>query len=143
MRASTNRKKRGGAQNEDCRGDQQRISAGRKREKLVGLGRLELPTSPLSVVIAQLYTECDGLLSHWFSMPVKAIHVLSRLLRSAMEFDLGRAQNGAQSHPVTLRFCSARGDVRCCILPTAPVLHRRYGEYPECAVRRPLRDAGV
>ena len=50
MRASMNRKKRGGAQNQDCRSDERRRAAGRKREKLVGLGRLELPTSPLSGV---------------------------------------------------------------------------------------------
>src|SRR5580693_7403118 len=50
MRASTNRKKRGGAQNQACRSDERRRAAGRKREKMVGLGRLELPTSPLSGV---------------------------------------------------------------------------------------------
>jgi hypothetical protein len=44
------------------RGDEPRRSAGRQRGKLVGLGRLELPTSPLSVVAHPLVTEYDRLL---------------------------------------------------------------------------------
>jgi hypothetical protein len=61
IRVARNRKKRYGAQNRDCRGDEQRISAGRKRGKLVGLGGLEPPTSPLSVVNSPLAVGDDEL----------------------------------------------------------------------------------
>ena len=49
-RAGRNRQKLCGGHDEGCRGDEERRNTGRKPEKLVGLGRLELPTSPLSGV---------------------------------------------------------------------------------------------
>jgi len=55
---------------------------------MVGLGGLEPPTSPLSVVNERPATECDGFLSCWFSAPVRAICLLldyHRLLPFLME----------------------------------------------------------
>jgi len=40
---------------------------------MVGLGGLEPPTSPLSVVIKSPTTDYDGLWSCWFSAPLQAI----------------------------------------------------------------------
>jgi len=63
---------------------------------MVGLGGLEPPTSPLSVVTKPSATDCDGLRSCWFSAPVQAIRTLAALLSTVTVLDLGGAQNRAQ-----------------------------------------------
>jgi hypothetical protein len=65
---------------------------------MVGLGGLEPPTSPLSVVTEPCEMECDCLLSYRFSAPVQAILAPIPLLRFAMILHHERAQNGAQPH---------------------------------------------
>ena len=66
------------------------------KEKLAPRARFELATLRLTVAALVLLTEYDDLLLCWFSMPVPTIYTPPRLLRSAMVFDVGWAQNWAQ-----------------------------------------------
>jgi hypothetical protein len=54
-----------------------------------------------------------------------------------MDFDLGGAQNEAQSHPVDCAPALHLAEI-CRLLHTSPALRRRIGDYPEHAVRKRL-----
>ncbi len=56
---------------------------------MVGLGRLELPTSPLSVVSRQCATVCDGVLQPTIYAASSAVGQCEDCLQFATDFETG------------------------------------------------------